>query len=114
MAHFLIQAAYTTEAVEALIHNPHDRTAVISAPVEKLGGHVHNMFLSFGDFDAVAIIEMPDNIAAAAIALAFASGGSVKSIKTTPLLTTAEGMEAARKAAESGYRSILQSAKAAS
>jgi len=114
MAHFLIQAAYTIEAVQALLHNPQDRTSVIQAPVEKLGGRVHNMFLSFGDYDAVAIIEMPDNVAAAAIALAFASGGAVKNIKTTPLLTGAEAIEAAKKASASGYRSIVQSAKAAS
>jgi len=113
MAHFLIQAAYTTEAIQALLHNPQDRTGVIQGPVDKLGGRVHNMFLSFGDYDAVAIIEMPDNVAAAAIALAFASGGAVRNIKTTPLLTSAEGIEAAKKASASGYRSILQSAKAA-
>lgn len=113
MAHFLIQAAYTTEAVQAMLQNPQDRTAVIQAPVEKLGGRVHNMFLSFGDYDAVAIIEMPDNVAAAAIALAFASGGAVKNIKTTPLLTGAEAIEAAKKASTSGYRSLVQSARAA-
>jgi uncharacterized protein with GYD domain len=113
MAHFLIQAAYTTEAVQTLLQNPQDRTAAIRAPIEKLGGRVHNMFLSFGDYDTVAIIEMPDNVAAAAIALAFASGGAVKNIKTTPLLTGAEAIEAAKKAATSGYRSLVQSAKAA-
>jgi len=114
MSHFLIQAAYTPEAVQALLHNPHDRKSAIQAPVEKLGGRVHDMFLSFGDYDAIAIIEMPDNVAAAAIALAFASGGAVKSIKTTPLLTGAEMIEAAKKATASGYRSLVQSAKAAS
>jgi uncharacterized protein with GYD domain len=113
MAHFLIQAAYTTEAVQALLHNPQDRTAALKAPVEKLGGRIHNMYLSFGDYDAVAIIEMPDSIAAAAIALAVSSGGAVRNVKTTPLLTTAEGIEAAKKAATSGYRSIVSSAKAA-
>ncbi len=113
MPHFLIQAAYTTEAVQSLVQNPQSRASVIQAAVEKLGGRLHNMFLSFGDYDAVAIIEMPDNVAAAGIALAFASGGAVKNIKTTPLLTGAEGIEAAKKASASGYRSVLQTAKAA-
>jgi len=113
MAHFLIQAAYTAEAVQALLHNPQDRTAALKAPVEKLGGRIHQMFLSFGDYDAVAIIEMPDSVAAAAIALAVSSGGACKSVKTTPLLTTAEGVEAAKKAVTSGYHSIVSSAKAA-
>ncbi len=114
MAHFLIQAAYTTEAVKAMVHNPQDRTAALQAPVEKLGGRLHHMFLSFGDYDAVAIIEMPDSVAAAAIALAISSGGACKSVKTTPLLTQAEAIDAAKKAASSGYRSIVSSAKAAS
>jgi len=114
MAHFLIQAAYTTEAVQALLHEPQDRTAALRAPIEKLGGKVHNLFLSFGDYDAVALIEMPDNVAAAAIALAISAGGACKSVKTTALLTGAEAIEAARKAATSGYRSLVTSAKAAS
>jgi len=113
MAHFLLQAAYTPEAVQVLLSNPQDRTAALQAPIEKLGGKIHNIFLSFGDYDAVAILEMPDNVAAAAIALAISSGGACKSVKTTPLLTGAESIEAAKKAASSGYRSIVAAAKAA-
>jgi len=114
MAHFLIQAAYTSEAVQALLQAPQDRTAALQAPIEKLGGKVHSLFLSFGDYDTVALIEMPNSVAAAAIALAFSAGGACKSVKTTPLLTGAEAIEAAKKAATSGYRSIVSSAKAAS
>ena len=113
MAHFLLQAAYTPEAVHVLLSNPQDRTAALQAPIEKLGGRIHNIFLSFGDYDAVAILEMPDNVAAAAIALAISAGGACKSVKTTPLLTRAEAIEAAKKAANSGYRSLVASAKAA-
>jgi hypothetical protein len=32
------------------------------------------------------------------------TGGACKSVKTTPLLTIAEGIEAMKKAAECGYR----------
>jgi hypothetical protein len=53
---------------------------------------------------------MPDNVAAAAIAIAFAGGGACKSVKTTPLMTTAEALDAAKKAAGSGYRSITAAA----
>ncbi len=44
------------------------------------------------------------NAAAAAAAIATAAGGAVKAIKTTPLMTTEEGMEAMRQAATLGYR----------
>jgi uncharacterized protein with GYD domain len=113
MSHYLLQAAYTTEAVQALLHNPQDRTAALKAPIEKLGGKVHHVFLSFGDYDTIAIVELPDNIAAAAIALAVSSGGACRNVKTTPLFTYAEAIEAAKKAVASGYHSILGSARAA-
>jgi uncharacterized protein with GYD domain len=112
MPNFLIQAAYTPEAIQAMIQNPQDRTAVIRGAIEKLGGKVHHLFLSFGDYDVVVLLEMPDNVAAAAIALAVAAGGACKTVKTTSLLTAAEGLEAAKKAATSGYRSVI-AAKAA-
>jgi NAD(P)-dependent dehydrogenase (short-subunit alcohol dehydrogenase family) len=44
------------------------------------------------------------NVRAAALAMAAAAGGACKSLKTTPLMDTAEGLEAMRKAASSGYR----------
>ncbi len=113
MAHYLLQAAYTTEALQTLVRDPQDRSAALQAPIGKLGGKIQSLFLSFGDYDAVALIEMPDNVAAAAIAMAISAGGACKTVKTTPLLSTAEAMEAASKAANCGYRSPAASARAA-
>jgi len=113
MAHYLLQAAYTTEALQTLLRNPQDRGAALQGPIGNLGGKIQSLFLSFGDYDAVALIEMPDNVAAAAIAMAISAGGACKTVKTTPLLSAAEGMEAAGKAAACGYRSPAASAKAA-
>jgi len=43
---------------------------------------------------------MPDNVAAAALAMAFNAGGAVKTVKTTPLMSISEGIAAMKKAAE--------------
>ena len=51
------------------------------------------------------LTDMPDNVAAAAIAIAFAAGGSCKCVKTSLLMTVTEGVEALKKAGASGYRS---------
>jgi hypothetical protein len=59
------------------------------------------------------ITEMPDNVSAAAIALAFAAGGALKSCETTPLMTTAEAMDALRMANTCGYKSITAGAASA-
>jgi uncharacterized protein with GYD domain len=60
--------------------------------------------MSFGEYDAHVILQAPDNVTAAALSLAAAAGGSVKAVRTTPLMTMEEGMEAMRKAAAAGYR----------
>ncbi len=113
MPHFLCQVSYTTEAWEKLLKSPQNRFDAVRPAVEKLGGKVENGWFSFGDFDAVVIIQMPDNISAAAIAMAFAAGGALKAVKTTPLLTAAEGLDAMKKAAIAGYHPVAAKAAGA-
>jgi len=101
---FLSQVAYNEEGWQALVANPQNRLEAIRPVVSKLGGRVVNAYFAFGDYDFVLISEFPDNVSAAALAIAAAAGGAVKSMKTTPLMEAAEGLEALRKAAASGYR----------
>jgi uncharacterized protein with GYD domain len=75
-----------------------------AAVVEKLGGQIEGAWYAFGDYDVVVITDMPDNISAAAFAIAAAAGGAIKGLKTTPLMTIEEGMSAAQKAGAAGYR----------
>ena len=104
MAYYLIQAAYTPEAWAKLIKEPQDRRKAIAPMIEKVGGKLEGFWMAFGDYDVVLIAQAPDNVSAAAVSLAAAAGGATKSIKTTPLMTAEEGMEAMRKAATAGYR----------
>ena len=108
MPSYLLQVAYSADAVAALVAKPQDRTESIARVVEKLGGKPGKLYFSFGDYDVVGIYEMPDNVAAAAFALAISSGGACKSVKTTPLLGTDEGMAALKKAGGSGYKSVVK------
>ena len=104
MPHFLTQVAYNEQAWQSLVSNPQDRLDAIRPVVEKLGGRVVNAYFAFGDYDFVLITELPDNVSAAALAIAASAGGACKSVKTTPLMENAQGLEALRKAATSGYR----------
>jgi len=113
MPFFLHQASYTPEALSILIANPQDRFEAIRAPIEKLGGKIKESYFAFGEYDAVLITEMPDNVSAAAIALAFAGGGSLRDFQTTALMTTAEGLDAMRKASTCGYKPVGAAASAA-
>ncbi len=101
---FMTQVAYTDQAWQSLVSNPQNRFEALRPVYDKLGGKIVNAWMSFGDYDIVIISELPDNVGAAALAIAASAGGACKSIKTTPLMDAAEGMEALRKAATSGYR----------
>jgi len=107
MSSYLIQVSYSTEALASLIKNPQNRSEVVRKAVEKLGGKLHGLWLSFGDHDVVVIAEFPDNIRAAALAIAVAAGGTAKSVKTTPLLSVEEGQAALKKAGNTGYKSVV-------
>ena len=104
MARYLFQASYTNEAWAAQVSHPQNRMDVIRPVIERLGGRLESAYLSFGDYDVVVIAEMPDQVSAAAFSLAASAGGGVKAVKTTPLMTVEEGIEAMKKAAGAGYR----------
>src|SRR5712691_677035 len=108
MPHYLIQAAYTPEGWAALVKTPQNRVEAIRPSIEKLGGKIEGAWFTFGDYDIVVVVQMPDNVSAAGIAMAFAAGGACKSVKTTPLLTVGEGVEAMKKAGKTGYRPATQ------
>jgi uncharacterized protein with GYD domain len=107
MPSYLVQCSYASPALAALVANPHDRSEHVKKVAKKLGGKISGSWLSFGEHDLVMIVEMPDNISAAALSLAAAAGGSLKSIKTTPLMAIADGLTALKKAATSGYTPIV-------
>jgi hypothetical protein len=46
---------------------------------------------------------MPNNVSAAAFAVAIKAGGACKDVKTTPLISTKDGVTVLKKAATSGY-----------
>ena len=70
MPHYLHQIAYTSDSWKSLVAQPQNRVEVVRQAIEKLGGKVVAGFMAFGEYDVVVITEMPDQISAAAIAIA--------------------------------------------
>ncbi len=113
MPHYLHQVAYSREGWQALLASPQDRIEAVRPAIEKLGGKIKSAWFAFGEYDVIVILEMPDNVSAAAIAIAFAGGGACKSVQTTPLMSVQEAVQAMKKAGESGYRPATATARAA-
>lgn len=113
MPHYLHQVAYSREGWSALLANPQNRIEAVRPAIEKLGGKIEAAWFSFGDYDVIVIAQLPDNVSAAAIAMAFAGGGACKSVQTIPLISPEEALQALKKAAECGYRPASAPVRAA-
>lgn len=104
MPSYLVQVSYSSGSLAALIKKPQDRLAVVSKSVEKLGGKIESGWLTFGDYDVAVILDMPDNVSAAALSFALGAGGGCKDVKTTPLISVEESLLAMKKAGTCGYK----------
>ena len=103
MALYMLQGAYTAEAIATMAKNPQDRRVPIRELAQKLGGRLIDAYYCFGEYDVVVLLELPDDTAATALAMAAISPGHLKAYKTTRLFTVEETMEAMRKAGSVTY-----------
>ncbi len=104
MTHYLIQAAYSASATSSMVKNPQDRATAVRAMIEKAGGKLHGFWLALGEYDVVAIAEIPDNVGAAAFSMAIGASGAMSAYRTTTLLSPEEAVRAMKQAAEIGYQ----------
>ena len=101
---YMIQGSYGIEGLAAIVKSPQNRIQAVKPAIENLGGKLINAYFSFGEYDFVLLVELPDNITAVGISMAFGAGGAIKSVKTTPLLSAEETMEAMKKASQAAYK----------
>jgi len=104
MPHYLLQVTFNAEAMAKLVAQPENRLQSMIPVVESLGGTFVGSWLSFGEYDSVAVVEMPDNITAKAFSMAAMAGGSLTTFDVTPLMTFEDGIEAMRVAGTIDYR----------
>jgi len=106
MPYYMLQATYAPQARARFVHNPQDRREAFRAMAESNGGTFIDSWLSFVDHDDVVMLfEMPDEVRAAVSGgVAAMASGALRSLKTTPLMTLEEGLEALRGAPENAHR----------
>ncbi len=104
MTQYLYQAAYSAESLAAQMKNPTDRLAEVGALLEQsVGARIIGGGFSFGEYDVTVVVEAADDQTMAAVAIAIAAGGAIRSAKTTPLLTGDEWIAAMTKASSVTY-----------
>ena len=90
MAKYLVVASYTADGIKGVISKGGAaRRDAVARMVGDLGGKVESFYFGFGEGDAYVLIDLPDNVSAAALGLAVSASG-MATTKTTVLLTPEE------------------------
>ncbi len=101
MPQYLYQISYTAESLAAQIQDPQDRIETAGRPVlDAVGGKLLGGGFSFGEYDVTILFEVPDDETAAAVSVAIAAGGAIRSSKTTKLLSGEQWVAALGKASD--------------
>jgi len=97
MAKYMIQANYTSDGLKGLLkEGGTSRRKVVDQLLASVGGKAESFYYAFGDVDAFVIVDVPDNVTAAAVALTVGASGAVN-LKTTVLMTPEEVDQATKK-----------------
>jgi uncharacterized protein with GYD domain len=107
MTIYITQGRYTREAIKGMIVKPEDRADALARAMSKVGGRLIGYYVTFGEFDFLAICEASDEPHMMAVLLAAAGGGGVTDLRTTVALTSTEATGAFAAAADvaAGFRS---------
>jgi uncharacterized protein with GYD domain len=100
MPKYLVQATLTVDGIRQNLSKAKGTglRAAVSKFAEATGGKLEAFYFAFGPHDAVALGDLPDNVAAVAMSVA-ASGSGFVHLTVTPLLTPEEMDRAVEKSA---------------
>jgi len=100
MPKYLVKASYTADGIKGLLkEGGSSRKAVVERLTKGLGGSVEAFYFAFGTDDVFTILDLPDNVSAAAVSLTVGAAGAVAS-NVTVLLSPAEIDAATKKSVD--------------
>lgn len=90
MPKYLLEVNYTLDGVRGVAAKGGSaRQAAAQTAAESVGGTLDSFYFAFGGTDVFTVADLPDNAAAAALALAVTAGGGA-TVRTVVLLTCEE------------------------
>lgn len=96
MPKYMFHAHYSADGARGLLREGGtSRRTAVEAAVRSLGGTLEAFYFAFGDTDAYAIVDLPDNASAASLSLTISAGGS-GAVHVTVLITPEEADRAVR------------------
>ena len=96
MAKFLVKASYTSEGARGVQSaGGTSRRDAVAKMAEGLGGSLESFYFGFGETDAYVVLDLPDNLTAAAASIAVNTAGGATS--EVVVLLTPDEIDAAAK-----------------
>jgi len=97
MPKYLVTASYTAEGTKGVLKDGGTkRRQAADAALKSVGGRVESFYFAFGEYDLYSVVEVPDQAAMAAAAMAIGASGAMR-LRTVVLITPEELDQAARK-----------------
>ena len=97
MAKYLVIVNYKADGIRGIVDKGGSARRDVAAQLaSSLGGSLESFYFAFGGDDAYAVVDLPDNVSAAALGLTVSGSGAV-SARTVVLLTPEEIDQAAKK-----------------
>ena len=94
MPKYLLEVNYPLDGVRGVVAKGGSaRKSAAQAAAKSLGGKLESFYFAFGGNDVYTVADMPDNTAAAALALAVTAGGGA--VVNTVVLLTPDEIDAA-------------------
>jgi len=106
MPHYMIQWRYKNSAIKAMLTSPQDRSESVRPAVAAFKGKLLGFYFCYGEFDGMALLEMPSNEAVSAFIMTVMKADALDHIRTTVLLTPQESVQAMQMGHDvaSGYK----------
>lgn len=96
MAKYLIVATYSADGMKGVLREGGSaRRSTIADIVKNLDGSLEAFYFAFGENDVYSIVDLPDNVSAAAMAMHVSAAGMIR-CDVTVLLTPEEIDKSAR------------------
>ena len=100
MAKFLFEVAYTRDGAQGIrAAGGSKRRDAVARLAESAGGRIECFYFAFGEQDAFAVLDLPDNESATAVALTVNASGAA-TLRTVVLLTPDQVDAAAERSVE--------------
>ena len=93
MPTFITQGRFTRQALDGLVAKPEDRAIAVTKLGKAAGLKLRAYYLTFGEYDFLAIFEGPEAESMASMMIAASSAGGVTDVKTTVAWTSAEAKQ---------------------